>query len=79
MAGIYNFTSGSPLTFIVPGATLGNGWNTRPNLSGDPELSNPTCQRWFNPQAFSVPANYTFGAPGLGSSMDLGPICWTQV
>ena len=66
LAGIYNFISGQPLSFIVPGATLGNGTNTRPNLSGDPKLSNPTADRWFNPQAFSAPAPYTFGNSGIG-------------
>jgi len=66
LAGIYNFTSGQPLNFFAPGATLGNGTNSRANLSGDPELSDPTAARWFNPQAFSAPALYTFGNSGLG-------------
>lgn len=66
LAGIYNFTSGEPLSFIVPGATLGNGFNTRPNLSGDPEISNPTVARWFNPAALTAPPRYTFGNSGIG-------------
>jgi carboxypeptidase family protein/TonB-dependent receptor-like protein len=66
VAGIYNFTSGAPLTFYAPGATLGNGFNSRANLSGDPKLSDPTAARWFNPQAFATPANYTFGNSGRG-------------
>src|SRR5206468_12579859 len=31
-------------------------WNyARPNLVGDPSVSNPTSAKWFNPDAFSVP------------------------
>ncbi len=66
LAGIYNFTSGQPLNFIAPGATLGNGTNARANVSGDPKLSNPSADGWFNPQAFSAPALYTFGNSGIG-------------
>src|SRR5207249_1336780 len=40
-SGIYLFSSGDPLTFGVQGATLGNGWGTRPNLVGNPGISNP--------------------------------------
>ncbi|HWB84664.1 MAG TPA: TonB-dependent receptor [Bryobacteraceae bacterium] len=46
---IYQFTSGQPLVFTVPGTTLGNGYNTRPNLLADPHLDNPSVSRWFNP------------------------------
>lgn len=34
------------------------------NLVGDPNLSNPTCQAWFNKSVFQIPAVYTFGNPG---------------
>ena len=66
LAGIYNFTSGQPLNFIAASASLGNGTNARANISGDPKLSNPTAEQWFNPQAFSTPALYTFGSSGIG-------------
>lgn len=49
VSSIYQFTSGQPLTFTVPGTTLGNGYNTRPVLLGDPHLSQPGVSRWFNP------------------------------
>jgi hypothetical protein len=49
VSSIYQFSSGQPLVFTVPGATLGNGYNTRPNLLGDPHLDEPTSGRWFNP------------------------------
>ena len=43
-SGIYLYNSGDPLTFGSPGATLGNGWGTRPNLVGDPSVSNPNSE-----------------------------------
>jgi hypothetical protein len=66
LAGIYNFTSGSPLTFTAPGATLGNGRNTRPNQVGELEVPNPSASLWFNPQALAAPPQYTFGSSGIG-------------
>lgn len=65
-SGIYQFISGSPLSFTVPGATLGNGYNTRGTLIGDPRLSNPGVALWFNPAAFQSPALYAFGNSGIG-------------
>jgi hypothetical protein len=49
VSSIYQFTSGQPLVFTVPGTTLGNGYDTRPILLGDPHLDNPNVDRWFNP------------------------------
>src|SRR5579871_128214 len=65
-SGIYLYSSGDPLTFGVPGATLGNGWGTRPNLIGDPHISNPSADLWFNPNAFAAPPAYQFGSSGIG-------------
>lgn len=66
VTGIYSFTSGEPLTFTMTGATLGNGFNTRPNLVGDPRLADPTAERWFDLAAFSAPPRFAFGNSGLG-------------
>lgn len=66
LTGIYLFSSGSPLTFTVQGATLGNGWGTRANLVGDPHTSSPSAARWFNPAAFAAPPTYQFGNSGIG-------------
>src|SRR5262249_24518039 len=55
LSAIYQFSSGQPLVFTVPGTTLGNGYNTRPNLLSDPHLDTPTVDHWFNP-------NYTDAA-----------------
>jgi outer membrane receptor protein involved in Fe transport len=66
VAGIYNFISGRPLTFGVPGATLGNGFSTRANIVGPIEVSNPSAEQWFNPSAFAAPPPITYGSSGIG-------------
>jgi hypothetical protein len=66
LSGIYHFTSGDPLTFVVPGTTLGNGFGTRPNLVGDIHLSDPSRALWFNPAALQAPPPITFGNSGQG-------------
>jgi hypothetical protein len=45
-------------------ASLGFGSNDRPNVTGAPDLSNRTPERWFNTDAFSMPAFGTFGDAG---------------
>lgn len=66
LSGIYRFVAGPPLTLAVTGATLGNGFNARPDVLGNWRVPNPSPSRWFNPDAFGRPALYTFGnsAPG---------------
>jgi hypothetical protein len=67
ISGLYRFVSGQPLTPFVQGATLGNGANARPDIVGDPRVSNPSTARWFNPDAFARPPLYTFGNSAPGS------------
>ena len=57
--------TGQPFTPTVGGdpANLGHTGYARPNLVGDPEVDNPTAERWFNPQAFAIPVN-SFGNAG---------------
>ena len=44
------------LFFVTNVGNAVGWWNyARPNLVGDPRISNPTSARWFNPDAFSVP------------------------
>ncbi len=69
LTGTYSFISGDPLTMIVPGDSLGNGYTplrNRPNVIGDPRLDIRDSEMWFNPRAFAAPAPYTFGNSGLG-------------
>ncbi len=65
LSGIYSFTSGPPLTFDVPGATLGNGYDTRPDLVGDLSVAHPSAALWFNPAALAAPPLYTYGNSGM--------------
>ena len=66
LTAIYYFVSGAPLSFNAPGATLGNGFGTRANVTGDFRVSNPSAAGWFNAQAFSSPAAYAFGDSAMG-------------
>ena len=58
--------SGQPYNLSVPGdsANTGNTGYLRPNLVGDPVLSNPSRDAWFNKSAFAAPAAFTFGNLG---------------
>jgi hypothetical protein len=62
--------SGIPYTIGVSGdiANTGNsnnaGFYERLNLVGNPRLSSPTPNQWFDSKAFAVPAPYTYGNMG---------------
>ena len=60
MTGIPSYFSGAPyqLTFSqgVSGCPTG-----RPNFIGNPVPANRSVNQWFNPKAFAVPANCTYG------------------
>jgi len=65
--GILTFTSGLPYNISVCGDIANTGNSScyeRPNLVGDPKISNPSRAQWFNPAAFALPAAYTFGNLG---------------
>jgi len=71
--GIVTLQSGRPFTVALPSeidnsgtgrSILGFGANDRPNLVGNPELSNPTTLQWFNTAAFEFPFPGTFGNAG---------------
>jgi hypothetical protein len=62
--------SGRPFTVILHPdidnsntgrSNLGFGFNDRPNVTGDPALSRPTEERWFDTTAFSMPPFGSFG------------------
>ncbi len=57
--------SGQPFTPTVDGdpANLGFSGYARPDLVGDPTLSNPSPDEWFNVAAFTAPVN-NFGNAG---------------
>ncbi|MBC8167152.1 MAG: TonB-dependent receptor [Bryobacteraceae bacterium] len=66
LSGLGSFTSGAPLALVVPGATLGNGYGTRPDITGEPGVSGRSARSWFNPAALSAPAALAFGNSKIG-------------
>jgi hypothetical protein len=68
--GIVTLQSGQTLTPILrfdnsnTGNTGQQSGSDHPNLIGDPVLSNPTADQWFNTGAFAVPPPFTFGDAG---------------
>lgn len=71
--GIVTAQSGRPFTVaLLPDidisgtgrSSLGFGNNDRPNIVGNPTLSNATTDRWFNTSAFAFPTPGTFGSAG---------------
>jgi hypothetical protein len=71
--GILTLQSGRPFTVALLSeidnsgtgrSILGFGANDRPNLIGNPELSNNSTLQWFNTAAFAFPAPGTFGNAG---------------
>lgn len=71
--GVVTLQTGRPFTVaLLPEfdnsntgrSNLGFGANDRPNLTGNPVLSDPTPERWFNTAAFAIPAYGSFGNSG---------------
>lgn len=71
--GIITAQSGRPFTVaLLPEidnsntgrSILGFGANDRPDLIGDPDVSERTPERWFNPAAFAFPPRGSFGNAG---------------
>jgi hypothetical protein len=71
--GVVTLQSGRPFTVALVSeldnsgtgrSILGFGANDRPNVVGNPNLSNRTPDQWFNQSAFSFPGPGTFGNAG---------------
>ncbi len=71
--GIITLQTGRPFTVALLSeidnsgtgrSILGFGANDRPNVVGNPQISNPTPDRWFNTAAFAFPPPGTFGNAG---------------
>lgn len=61
-SGTYLFSSGNPFTVFADGNTFAQAGSQYPNYSGEPVYPrHKTLAEWFNPGAFSRPANGTFG------------------
>ena len=78
VSSIMNFRSGMPLTVSLPfdNPNIGGATRARPDLVGDPMLSNPTRLRWFNTDAFAAPERFTFG--NAGRNIIRGPMGHNQ-
>ncbi|HJY05260.1 MAG TPA: TonB-dependent receptor, partial [Bryobacteraceae bacterium] len=63
---IFVLETGRPYTAVVGtsnnSGSLAGQWY--PNLVGDPSISNPNVNQWFNPAAFAIPEPGTFGNSG---------------
>jgi hypothetical protein len=57
--------SGAPFTVVMNDPTnsgaLSGGGSWYPNLIGNPQLSRPSINQWFNQLAYATPATNTFG------------------
>jgi hypothetical protein len=93
--GILQFQTGQPFTVDLLADddnsntgidSLGFGANDRPNVVGNPKLSNPSANEWFNTSAFAIPPYGSFGnsgrntvtGPGL-STVDLSIVKNTTI
>ncbi|MDQ2950138.1 MAG: TonB-dependent receptor [Acidobacteriota bacterium] len=65
LAGIFTARSGLPFTPTISSDNANTGiGGQRPNIVGDPSVSNPSPRLWFNPAAFAVPTRFTYGNGG---------------
>jgi hypothetical protein len=72
LSGITTIQSGLPLNIGIQGDRAGTGTGgQRPNVVGDPYQDGGQRTRWFNTQAFALPALGTFG--DLGRNAIEGP------
>jgi hypothetical protein len=71
--GIWTFQSGRPFTVaLLPDfdnsntgrSQLGFGSNDRPHVLRNPEIPNPTPERWFDTGALAIPTRGSFGNSG---------------
>jgi len=66
---IFQLRDGQPYTLFTNADTANIGaidqsTRARPDLIGNPHLSDPTPARWFNTAAYAIPRQYTFGSAG---------------
>ncbi|MGB6387638.1 MAG: TonB-dependent receptor, partial [Terriglobales bacterium] len=74
LSGVFNLESGLPFTpyYLTSPANLNSPIYDRPDVIGDPHVSNPNRYEWYNPAAYATPAPYTFGNAGRNSLMGPG-------
>jgi hypothetical protein len=76
LGGIVTIAAGfpfSPATSLDTSNTGGSGQQQlRPDLVGNPDPGQRTPARWFNPDAYATPAQFTFGNAGRNSLVGPG-------
>jgi outer membrane receptor protein involved in Fe transport len=71
--GILSLQAGQPYNLYISSdianvGVLGSDQGERPNLVGNPSVSNPTPTAWFNKAAYQAPAPFTFGNLGRNTA-----------
>jgi len=65
ISGIVNLEAGNYFTpTLANNASLNSTIGLRPDRIGSGKVSNPDRNRWFDPTAFTVPADFTYGNSG---------------
>jgi hypothetical protein len=62
LAGVFVDRTGQPFTPTLSSDVANTGVSGQwPNRIGNGKLSNPTPNKWFDPAAFAIPTQYTYG------------------
>ena len=72
--GIVTITAGFPFSPATSLDTSNTGTfgQLRPDQIGNPNLADPSPARWYNPEAYATPAEFTFGNAGRNSLVGPG-------
>lgn len=74
-SGIITAASGLPYSVTFSSNVL--GWPSgRADIVGDPSISSPSVNGWFNPQAYALPAQFAYGNSAPNSLWGPGLISW---
>jgi hypothetical protein len=74
-SGIITAASGLPFSVNFTSSLLGQP-SGRANIVGDPSVPSTSINGWFNPQAFAVPAPFTYGNSAPNSLWGPGLVTW---
>jgi hypothetical protein len=77
VSNIISLYSGAPFTPGISTDVANTGRSARPDRIGDGRLDNPTIAKWFDPAAFAMPAQYTYGNSGRNILDGPGIRSWT--